>query len=668
MNLEKLKKLSEKPWFYPLALFLLAVFTYGIALPFLGFYWSDWEVVFYNKLSSAFQFGYYAEDRPYPWVYEGIYSLVGLKPLGWHVVTLLLRWAGTLFFVYAMLEFFPKQKKALYWLGALLMVYPGFIQQTQSAAFSRHIMSLLLFALSLYLMALAIRRPNFARWLFPLSWVATFLHLFTIEYFSGIEFIRPILIWALLADGIKIDKKTLRKVVLYSIPYLVVTAFFFWLRFVYWPSAFETVARFKDINSAMSGFQGSFVSTFLNFVNIGLRDLIYSTFQVWIDQITGFSGFTFQRRVAWLAFGLGAIFALAFAFFYDADQKETADRPTQLRMIVIGFLLFVSSAIPVWAIGKAINDGGWNVRFSLAPMFGASLLVVGLVLYLVRPTAQKWIFGFLLIFSVATQVWTMNVYRESWEVQSDYYWQLYWRMPALEENTAVLSFEYPSNLITHDMDASWAVNALYHFEVEDGVIPYMFITPEEEAFFQPDANFKRRARNLVFNWNTSNSVAVLHQTGRACLRVLDEPYLYDPMLNAGHQKLVPLSNLSRIIPDSGGVSPDVDIFGQEPAHTWCYFFQKADLARQLQNWDEIITIYDQTESLGFAPKYGAEYIPFIQAFAHNGDWQTAYDLTIAAKDLTPRHKKMLCSNWYELLELPSADMKLFELLTQELGC
>ena len=52
MNFEKLKKLSEKTWFYPVVLFLLAAFTYGYALPFLGFYWSDWEVVFYNKLSS----------------------------------------------------------------------------------------------------------------------------------------------------------------------------------------------------------------------------------------------------------------------------------------------------------------------------------------------------------------------------------------------------------------------------------------------------------------------------------------------------------------------------------------------------------------------------------------------------------------------------------------
>lgn len=668
MNVEKLKKMSEKRWFYPAALFLLALLTYGYALPSLGFYWSDWEVVFYNKLAHAFQFGFYAEDRPFPWTYELIYFLVGLKPLGWHIVTLLLRWAGTLFFVYAMIEFFPKQKKAIFWLGALLMVYPGFIQQTQSAAFARHIMSLLLFTLSLYLMALAIRRPTLARFFFPLSWVATFLHLFTIEYFSGIEFMRPILIWVLVASGNKKYREVLRKVVLYSLPYIAVTIFFFWLRFVYWPSAFQTVARFDDINSAMSGFQGSFFSTLLSFINVALKDLLYSTFQVWVDQITGFSGFSFQRRIAWFSFGVGAFLAVFFSFFYRTDEDDVADRSSQLRMIVIGFLLFATSAIPVWAIGKEINTGGWNVRFSLAPMFGASLLAVGLILFFVRPTGQKWLLGFLLMFSVATQAWTMNVYRDSWAVQSDYYWQLYWRMPALETDTAVLSFEYPSNLITHDMDATWAINTLYHFDIQNDEIPYMFITPEEEAFFHPDLTFRKFARNLVFHWNTSNSVAVLHQTSTSCMRVLDTPYLYDPLLNVGHKKLIPLSNLSRIIPDDGGLSPDLDIFGAEPEHTWCYFFQKADLARQLQDWDEVIALYEQAEALDFAPKYGAEYIPFIEASAQTGDWQKAYDLTIVAKDLTPRHKRLLCTNWVRLRNIPSVDMKIFKLIDQELGC
>ena len=668
VGFDKLKQISEKPWFYPMALFLMAVVTYGYAWASLGYYWSDWEVVFYTKLDPAIQSGFYAEDRPFPWAYQLIYFLVGSNPIGWHITTLLLRWAGTLFFVYAMIQFWPEYRKAFFWLGALLIVYPGFVQQAQSAAFSRHIMTLLLFTLSLFLMALAIRRPTWARLFFPLSWIATFMHLFNIEYFSGIEFIRPVLIWVVLANGNHKDSRVLRKVVLYSLPYLLITAFFLWARFVYFPTVFQTLGRLDNISSTMGEFQVSFIGTLLNFFNKGILDLLYSTLQVWMDAILGFGGFTFQQRIAWFAFGTGALFALAFSRFYNTNEEGTSNRSSPVLLILVGLLLFGASALPVWAIGKEVSTGGWNERFTLAPMFGASLTLVGLVLLLVRPAGQKWVFGFLLMFSVATQIWIMNLYRRDWTIQPDYYWQLYWRIPALQADTAVLSFAYPSGFITHDMDATWAVNVLYHFQIQDGSIPYMFITPEHEMYFQPDAGFKRPARHLLFNGNTSDSVAILHQTDTSCLRVLDTVYMHDPLLDEGSEKLIPMSDLSRIIPESAPVSPDTDIFGPEPDHTWCYFFQKADLARQVKDWNQVLDLYTQSQGLGFNPEYGAEYIPFIEAFAQTGDWQNAYDLTIAAEKLTPRHKRMLCGNWFRFAELPSADMKFIEKIIQELPC
>ena len=669
VSFDKLKKVSEKPWFYPMALFLMAFVTYGYGLTSLGYYWSDWEVVFFTKLAPSLQSGFYADDRPFPWVYQLIHFLVGSQPIGWHIVTLLLRWAGTLFFVYALIQFWPEYRRQIFWLGALLIAYPGFVQQTQSAAFSRHIMALLFFTLSLYLMALAIKRPKWARLFFSLSWIATFMHLFTIEYFSGIEFMRPVLIWVLVVNGNKKDSHLVRRVVLYSLPYLLITAFFLWARFVYYPNVFQTgLGRFENIGSTVGEYQGAFIGTLLNFFNRGLLDLLYSTLQVWIDTILGFDGFTFQQRIAWFAFGVGALFAFAFSFFYNTNEEETSNDSSPILMIFIGLLLFIASALPIWVMGKQISAGGWNVRFTLAPMFGASLTAVGLALMFVRPAGQKWLFGFLLMFSVATQIWIVNLYRRDWMIQPDYYWQLYWRIPALQSDTAVLSFEYPSHFITHDLDATWAINVLYHFQIKDGSIPYMFITPERGKYLQPDFEFAQRLRNLFFNGNTSDAVAILHQSGDSCLRVLDTVYTYDPLLNEAHEKLIPLSDLSRIIPDAVPVPPDTDVFGPEPAHTWCYFFEKADLARQSGNWNEVLDLYKQAQQLSFTPKYGAEYIPFIEAYAQTGDWQKAYDLTIAAQKLTAGHKKMLCSNWQRLSEIPSADMKFVEQVDQVFSC
>jgi hypothetical protein len=293
------------------------------------------------------------------------------------------------------------------------------------------------------------------------------------------------------------------------------------------------------------------------------------------------------------------------------------------------------------------------------------------VLLFVRPAGQKWLFGFLLMFAVATQVWLVNVYRRDWIVQTNYYWQLYWRMPALQPDTAVLTFAYPSTLITHDLDATWALNVLYHFQIQDGSMPYRFVTPEQEIYFRPNTIFKETARNLVFHGNTSNNVAVLHQSETSCLRVLDTVYMYDPSSQDadGSAKLFPLSNPSRIIPDPApAVSPNTDIFGPEPAHTWCYFFEKADLARQTKDWKTVIALYQQAKKGGFAPNTGMEFIPLIEAYAQTGDWQKAYDATLAAQKTNAGIKKALCTNWLRLSSLPSSDIKVIKEVKQALAC
>src|SRR5947207_3406759 len=133
INFDQLKKISTKPWFYPVALLLLGVVTYEWALPAMGFSWDDWEVVMFTKLPASLQFAFYAHDRPFPWTYQLTHFLVGSNPIGWHIITLLYRWAGVLVFTYALMLLWPRYESHLRWLGALILVYPGFLQQSQAS-------------------------------------------------------------------------------------------------------------------------------------------------------------------------------------------------------------------------------------------------------------------------------------------------------------------------------------------------------------------------------------------------------------------------------------------------------------------------------------------------------------------------------------------------------
>jgi len=668
IELDQLKKIRERPWFYPGALLLMGMITYNYALTSLGYYWADWEVVMFMKLNPALQFDFYSHDRPFPWTYQVIHFLVGPNPIGWHIVSLLIRWAGILIFVHSLILLWPRYENHLYWLGALLMVYPGFLQQSQSATKARHLMTLLLFALSIYLMALAIKRPKWARLLFPLSWLATLLHLFTTEYFAGLELMRPLLLWLLMARDNNKIMYSLRRVAIYYLPYLLITVFYFWCRFIYFPLVFQTMSRIREINSVLGEFQEATTGSLLTFFDVALFDLIYLTIQAWINAIINFEGFTFQNKVAWFAFSLGVLLSAAFAFFHDVKEKDAPDNSSPASVLAVGFVLFVLGALPIWAIDKQISAGGWNDRFALAPMLGAGLMVIGFLLWFVRPVGQKLILSFLLVFSIAAQVWVVNVYRNDWRTQLNYYWQLYWRAPALQPGTALFTLEQPSAFVTHYSDAGFALNVLYHYQTEDGLLPYWFFARRFHFDYQPNMPIKYQLRTLDFRGNTSEGIAVMRPTQGACLLVLDSVYSENPLFTEGQGILIPISNLSRIIPDSSSMPPDRDIFGPEPVHEWCYFFEKADLARQTKDWNTIIALYGQARQNGLGPAVGAEYIPFIEAYAQTGDWQKAKDLTIIAQKQTRGLKKMLCANWSRLSEIPSPDMKVVEEVGQSLSC
>ena len=85
--------------------------------------------------------------------------------------------------------------------------------------------------------------------------------------------------------------------------------------------------------------------------------------------------------------------------------------------------------------------------------------------------------------------------------------------------------------------------------------------------------------------------------------------------------------------------PDPEIFGLEPEHDWCYYFQKGDLARQTGDWKTAIALYKEAQKKGLAPSFGTEYIPFIEAYAQTGDWKNADKLTRLAQKTNPETKR-----------------------------
>jgi hypothetical protein len=166
--------------------------------------------------------GYFFFDRPLAWPYPVYAVILGAQPYLWHLLTLLLRWAGTLFFYQAFARLWPGKRSALQWGGLLLLVYPAFLQQMIATAFSRHFTAFMLCGLSFYFTALAMQTER-KKLFWILAWLTGAAQIFTIEYFAGLELVRPVFIWLLL--GNLSVKENLKRTTLFWLPFLAFSWF-----------------------------------------------------------------------------------------------------------------------------------------------------------------------------------------------------------------------------------------------------------------------------------------------------------------------------------------------------------------------------------------------------------------------------------------------------------
>jgi len=87
------------------------------------------------------------------------------------------------------------------------------------------------------------------------------------------------------------------------------------------------------------------------------------------------------------------------------------------------------------------------------------------------------------------------------------------------------------------------------------------------------------------------------------------------------------------------------IYGVEPEHGWCYYFQKADLARQLGDWEQVAQLAEIAFQLDDQPNDPAERFPFIEAYAHLGMWEQAFGQSQLSAGVSPAIHPPLCRLW-----------------------
>ena len=197
---------------------LVTLLSFGLLIPWLGFYWDDWAKILVSRLFGLpAYFAYYAEDRPLSsWTHIFFTPLLGTQPLGWHVFTLLLRWLSAWGMVWSLNGLWPQARRQNLVAGLLFLVYPVFVSQPVAVTFHQQWLQYALFFLSLGAMIQAWNKDLTLEPYKPASWkepasrrlwgwtglalLAMLLQLSVTEYFAPLELVRPVVLWFLFAS------------------------------------------------------------------------------------------------------------------------------------------------------------------------------------------------------------------------------------------------------------------------------------------------------------------------------------------------------------------------------------------------------------------------------------------------------------------------------------
>jgi hypothetical protein len=173
---------------------------------------------------------------------------------------------------------------------------------------------------------------------------------------------------------------------------------------------------------------------------------------------------------------------------------------------------------------------------------------------------------------------------------------------------------------------------------------------------QPGQAFQYDHLGAVFAGNTSESITIQFSKDAtlmlSCAHIMSSALDgNNPFLTTEEKTVALLSDPNLInagdVFDTNQLFPE--IFGSEPALTHCYYFEKADLAYQLREWQLAIDLYAQSISMGESNWIDTELVPVIGSYAQLGDWENAFSFTIKMADrsyfpISP----LICQLWRSL--------------------
>ncbi len=675
-------RVNLEPWLAAGLLTIVTALTYGILIPQLGFYHDDWYMLFAGQSEGlAGIIRLFQTDRPLiGWVYALVFKFIGPNVLAWQLYALILKIISGLA-VWGLLRLVWPAKRLETTCAALLFVlYPGFYQQPVAATFVTDLLGLDAAFISIALTIYALDPKGFGK---PLGSIlatlaAAALGLFYIALYEatiGLEVVRWALVWYVVAQNdilrtqpaaippeggrspqssianrqskIEVTLTTLKTL----IPYLLMVAgFVFWRLFI-----FKSVRRATNIDVLLADYASNPLYSLSQIVFGYLKDLFETILAAWV---VPFYQFTADGRYTDFLSGLALTlvvlaFVAAYIFWMRHQSAETESDPISRHFLWLGLVsVAIPSAVIILLGRNVLFTAQWD-RYTSQSMFGVALLILGALWVYLRGGARWTVFFTLLFLAVMTHYHSAAYHARFWDYQRNVVWQLSWRAPGFAPDTTLIVSLPEGYRLAEEYEVWGPVNMAYYpgqpMQVS-GQIPFdgmaLNLTTKTKEH--------RLMRNFDVKRDYSKPLALSMPSQNSCVHVLDGQQLALPFFESSQVKeIASFSNIALIDLAATPVTPSAAIFGAEPEHGWCYYYQKIGLALQAGHAAEAARLADESAQKGLKPSDETEWLPVVAAYAQIGQDAKA---AASAKEIDKNLRKYICLQQAAQTSQPGANL------------
>lgn len=663
-------------WLGALLILVIAGIAYLPLVSQLGYLNDDWYLMYDMFVKDAsFFHEIFGIDRPgRALAMIPLFSLFGFDPLWYHLSAFTFRAFGGVF-VYWTMRMLWGERRNFFGLvtGLLFAIYPGFLSMPNAIDYQSHILGLFLATLSVALTVKAVLVANRTQKIVLIagSILAGWGYLSQMEYFLGIEALRfaaiMVLMWR--GEGETFKQKVLQ-IVRVSLPFLLITVGFLVWRLFF----FESERKATDVTLQVSQFFTDPLIA-LWWLNYLIQDFFTVTLVAWnlpLYQI----GFAMRLKdmAAGLAWASLAVAALVVGYNWSGKKAgETESSPgtgVMRETLFISILSIAGGLIPVILVNRHVTLPDYS-RYTLIASIGAVMLLALLIESISKRGTQMTVLGVLVAVAVLTHYGNTIRYVDETQATRNFWWQVAWRAPKIEEGVTLIA-SYPGSPLSEDYFIWSPANFIYYPGKQDNnpvVVKLPAAVLDGNTVTQVTTNGGvetplRRGNYLERDFG--NVLVMVQSSPNSCVRFMNGA---SPELNSfddGRIVMVaPFSKLDAVVTNGEMPSVPVHVFGSEPERGWCFYYQQADLARQRGDWQTVTDLLHEALDKGYYPNDPLEWIPFMQAYAVQGDVDEMREMTKLIV-LDKYLRLQVCNNMKYLAENEAFSIEVNDFITKKI--